>query len=216
MIHIFLVDDHKILRKGLKMVLGSESNFTIVGESDSVKEAITIIPNLPKIDVVLTGIILANESGLDLIKYLTTHLPNVKSLVLSMHSQCTYVMKAVEIGALGYVTKDSDYDDLIQAIHQVSQGNTFFAENMEVKIAECEEQKLNSKERGNVQLSAREHEVLQHIIKGWSNKMIGDKMFVSESTVNTHRYHLMKKLNAKNSADLVRIALSNDFANQQW
>ena len=204
MIHIFLVDDHKILRKGLKIVLESERNFKVVGESNTVREAITAISSAENIDVVITGINLPNESGLELIKYLTTTIPKVKSIVFSMNLECAYALKAMEIGASGYVTKNCEDFELVNAILEVHQGNTFVSQTMEKEIIKNKESKLEEE----IQISPRELEVLNHIVEGWSNKMIGDMMYVSESTVNTHRYHIMKKLNAKNTADLVRIAFS--------
>jgi DNA-binding NarL/FixJ family response regulator len=204
MIHIFLVDDHKILRKGLKIVLELERNFKVVGEANTVREAIDSISSEQKIDVVVTGINLPHESGLELIKYLSTTIPSVKSIVFSMNLECSYALKAMEIGASGYVTKNCEDFELVNAIMEVQNGNTFVSQIM---IEEIKKNKL-CKSEDEIQISPRELEVLNHIVEGWSNKMIGDMMYVSESTVNTHRYHIMKKLNAKNTADLVRIAFS--------
>ena len=204
MFHIFLVDDHKILRKGLKIVLELERNFKVVGEANTVREAIDSISSEQKIDVVVTGINLPHESGLELIKYLSTTIPSVKSIVFSMNLECSYALKAMEIGASGYVTKNCEDFELVNAIMEVQNGNTFVSQIM---IEEIKKNKL-CKSEDEIQISPRELEVLNHIVEGWSNKMIGDMMYVSESTVNTHRYHIMKKLNAKNTADLVRIAFS--------
>ena len=204
MIHIFLVDDHKILRKGLKILLELERNFKVVGEANTVREAIDSISSEQKIDVVVTGINLPHESGLELIKYLSTTIPSVKSIVFSMNLECSYALKAMEIGASGYVTKNCEDFELVNAIMEVQNGNTFVSQIM---IEEIKKNKL-CKSEDEIQISPRELEVLNHIVEGWSNKMIGDMMYVSESTVNTHRYHIMKKLNAKNTADLVRIAFS--------
>ena len=209
MIHIFLVDDHKILRKGLKIVLELEQNFKVVGEANTVREAINQISSGPKIDVVVTGINLPNESGLELIKYLTTTIPTVKSIVFSMNLECAYALKAMEIGANGYVTKNCEDFELVNAIMEVQQGNTYLSQIM---LEEMEKNK-KSISKDAIKISPRELEVLHHIVEGWSNKMIGDMMYVSESTVNTHRYHIMKKLNAKNTADLVRIAFSKKLVN---
>ena len=210
MIHIFLVDDHKILRKGLKILLESERNFKVVGEAYSVREAITAISSTEKIDIVITGTNLPNESGLELVKYLTTNTPSIKCLVFSMNLACSYALKAMEIGASGYISKNSEDFELVNAIMEVYHGNTFVSQSI---IEEFKKNKT-AKSADEIPISPRELEVLKHIIDGWSNKMIGDMMYVSESTVNTHRYHLMKKLNAKNSADLVRIAFSKNLINQ--
>ncbi len=209
MIHIFLVDDHKILRKGLKIILELEQNFKVVGEANTVREAIDQISSGQKMDVVVTGINLPNESGLELIKYLAKTIPKVKSIVFSMNLECTYALKAMEIGASGYVTKNCEDFELVNAIMEVHRGNTFLSQIM---LEEMEKNKGSISE-DVIQISPRELEVLHHIVEGWSNKMIGDMMYVSESTVNTHRYHIMKKLNAKNTADLVRIAFSKKLVN---
>ncbi len=208
MIHIFLVDDHKILRKGLKIVLELEPNFKVVGEADSVNEAIDAISIIDNVDIVVTGINLPDESGLALIKYLKSTYTSVRSLVFSRSCTCTFVSNAIELGASGYVTKNSEDFELIHAIKEVYSGNTYFSQITEEKILKCKE---DQKSEDEIQISPRELEVLKHIVDGWSNKMIGDMMYVSESTVNTHRYHIMKKLNAKNSADLVRIAFSKNL-----
>ena len=207
MIHIFLVDDHKILRKGLKIVLELETNFKVVGEAESVTDAIAEISLLDKVDVVLTGNNLTNESGLELIKYLSTSYPDVKSLVFAGNLTCPFVLNAIELGASGYLTKNSEDFELVHAIKEVYAGKTYFSKTTEEQVIKCNDQKSED----NIQISPRELEVLKHIVEGWSNKMIGDIMYVSESTVNTHRYHIMKKLNAKNSADLVRIAFSKNL-----
>jgi len=204
MIRIFLVDDHTILRKGLKMVLELETNFKVVGEASSVGEAIDCVSEGKKIDVVITGINLPNKSGLELIKYLSINHPSMKSLIFSRNLDCSYAVKAMEIGASGYVTKNCADFELVNAIMEVNQGNTFVSKLILEDIVKSKSD--NSKD--SLQISPRELEVLNHIVEGWSNKMIGDMMYVSESTVNTHRYHIMKKLNAKNTADLVRIAFS--------
>lgn len=209
MIHIFLVDDHKILRKGLKIILELEQNFKVVGEANTVREAIDQISSGQKMDVVVTGINLPNESGLELIKYLAKTIPKVKSIVFSMNLECTYALNAMELGASGYVTKNCEDFELVNAIMEVHRGNTFLSQIM---LEEMEKNKGSISE-DVIQISPRELEVLHHIVEGWSNKMIGDMMYVSESTVNTHRYHIMKKLNAKNTADLVRIAFSKKLVN---
>jgi DNA-binding NarL/FixJ family response regulator len=126
-----------------------------------------------------------------------------------MNLECAYALKAMEIGANGYVTKNCEDFELVNAIIEVHQGNAYLSQIM---LEEMEKNKKSISE-DVIQISPRELEVLHHIVEGWSNKMIGDMMYVSESTVNTHRYHIMKKLNAKNTADLVRIAFSKKLVN---
>jgi DNA-binding NarL/FixJ family response regulator len=207
MIHILLVDDHKVLRKGLRLLLEMESDLKVVGEANSVEEAIERITSDISIDVVITDINMPNISGLELVSYISKNHVNIKCLVFSMHFQSTYAIQAMELGAVGYVSKDSDDQEIIKAIHVVYQGEIFFAKTVAEEMAKVlfaeRKNEVNKKEK----LSVREQEILKYIVEGLSNKMIAEYIHVSESTVNSHRYNIMKKLNAKNSADLVRIAL---------
>jgi DNA-binding NarL/FixJ family response regulator len=207
MINILLVDDHIILRNGLKIILDLDPNLKVVGEANSVKDAISFVKIAEKLDVVITGMNLPNESGLELIEFLNTSFPSIKSLIFSRGLECPYITKAMELGASGYIKKNCEDYELIYAIMEVCAGNIFFSPTTEEQVSKCKESESDT----FINLTVREQEVLKYIVEGMSNKMIADKIYVSESTVNTHRYHIMKKLNAKNSADLVRIFFSSNL-----
>jgi DNA-binding NarL/FixJ family response regulator len=202
-----LVDDHTILRKGLRTLLELENDFEIVSEADSVENAIKILASKLSVDVVITDINMPQTSGLELIRHIANNCPLVKSIVLSMHFQSTYAIQAMELGAKGYVSKDTDDIEIIKAIRSVYQGEVFFAKTVAEEMAKVLFAERSNESNKKVKLSDREQEILKSIVDGLSNKMIAEHLHISESTVNSHRYNIMKKLNAKNSADLVRIAL---------
>ena len=207
MINILLVDDHQIVRTGLKLLLKTDAELKVIGEANSVKEAILFLSENKNIDVVITDINMPEESGLSLVKQINKSFPNIKALVLSMHFQALYAKEAIDSGAMGYVSKDANEDEIIESIKSVFKGNIYFSRGVAAELAKDVFKQKNE----NNQLSSREKEILKHIIKGESNKMIANALEISESTVNTHRYNLMKKLNAKNSADLVRMAMENEL-----
>lgn len=207
MINILLVDDHQIVRTGLKLLLKTDAELNVIGEANSVKEAILFLSENKNVDVVITDINMPEESGLSLVKQINKSFPNIKALVLSMHFQALYAKEAIDSGAMGYVSKDANEDEIIEAIKSVFKGNIYFSRGVAAELAKDVFKQKNE----NNQLSSREKEILKHIIKGESNKMIANALEISESTVNTHRYNLMKKLNAKNSADLVRMAMENEL-----
>ena len=207
MIRIMLVDDHTILRKGLRTLLELENDFEIVSEADSVESTIKILASGLSVDVVITDINMPQTSGLELIRHIANNCPLVQSLVLSMHFQSTYAIQAMEFGAKGYVSKDTDDIEIIKAIRSVYQGEVFFAKTVAEEMAKVLFAERSNESNKKVKLSDREQEILKSIVDGLSNKMIAEHLHISESTVNSHRYKIMKKLNAKNSADLVRIAL---------
>ena len=207
MINILLVDDHQIVRTGLKLLLKTDAELNVIGEANSVKEAILFLSENKNVDVVITDINMPEESGLSLVKQINKSFPKIKALVLSMHFQALYAKEAIDSGAMGYVSKDANEDEIIEAIKSVFKGNIYFSRGVAAELAKDVFKQKNE----NNQLSSREKEILKHIIKGESNKMIANALEISESTVNTHRYNLMKKLNAKNSADLVRMAMENEL-----
>ena len=207
MINILLVDDHQIVRTGLKLLLKTDAELNVIGEANSVKEAMLFLSENKNVDVVITDINMPEESGLSLVKQINKSFPNIKALVLSMHFQALYAKEAIDSGAMGYVSKDANEDEIIEAIKSVFKGNIYFSRGVAAELAKDVFKQKNE----NNQLSSREKEILKHIIKGESNKMIANALGISESTVNTHRYNLMKKLNAKNSADLVRMAMEHEL-----
>lgn len=195
MIKILIVDDHAILRAGLKMLLEKEDDFEIIGEAENGKEAIKK-NKLLKPDVVLMDITMPDMNGLEATKKLLHDNSFVKILVLTMHEEPEYFQEFIKIGAKGYVLKKAADTELINAIRTVSSGNIFVHSHMADLLKEQEEK-----------LSPREKEVLIFLAKGFVNKEIAEKLNISVKTVETYRARIMEKLNLSGRSELTDYAI---------
>ncbi len=209
-IKIILVDDHKIFLDGLISLLNNVNNIEIVGTATSGEQLIELI-SLISCDVIITDITMNGMSGIELTKLLSKNYPQLKVLILSMHSNEEFVLNAVKSGAAGYLPKDVSFEELVEAINKIANGDQYFykdiSENFFINYINRfkNEQKLLEDE----ELTQREIEVLKLLAIGLSNKEIADKLFISIKTVDTHRSHIMQKLHLKNSAEIVLFAIRN-------
>lgn len=209
-INILIVDDHAVVRKGLKLLLNTESNLNVISEASSVDETLQKLTKITP-DILITDINMPNKSGIELLKEVNHKYPHIKIIVLSMHFQAAYAIEAMDLGAKGYVSKDADESEIIDAIKKVYKGEIYFAKTVADELAKDLYKQKKSGDNTEQIISKREKEILKYIVEGLSNKMIADELSLSESTVNTHRYNIMKKLNARNSAELVRKALKESL-----
>jgi len=205
-IKLLLVDDHPVVRRGMSTCLAKKEHITIVGEAADGLEAVRKAKELSP-DIILMDIEMPRLNGLAVTELLRRDLPNVKVLILSMHSNADYVLGIIQSGAFGYVLKDASVEELVRAIETVDSGEAFFSE----KVANVA---LNQFIRGPVrgtapaQLTKREREVLIQIAEGLSNKEIASALGVAVRTVETHREHIMSKLNIHSAAGLIKFAIS--------
>lgn len=211
-IKIVLADDHKIVRNGVKALLENESGIKVVGEADNGKDAWDIVQKLQP-DVLVSDINMPEINGIELTQKIAESNLETQVLILSMFNDESYILRSVEAGVMGYLPKDADYDDIIRGIKEIAAGNLFY--NPEVTRI-LTESIINSpfKKHANyvpVTLTNREIEVLNSIVHGNSNKIIAEDLQISTRTVDTHRTNIMKKLKARNTADMVRIAIEGDF-----
>jgi two-component system response regulator DegU len=208
-INIIVVDDHEIVINGLKLYFQDNESLCIVSQAANGIEALVEIEK-HKPDVVITDISMPSMNGIELTKLITDKYPRVNVLVFSMHNDDEYVMDALTAGAMGYIPKDSDEHEIKKAIINVSKGKMYFSTSLSEILAKKLLVKENSK---NVkkELTERELEVLDLIVKGYSNKEIATLLSVSKRTIDNHRTNLMYKIDAKNTADVVRIALTNKY-----
>lgn len=206
-IKVLLVDDHEIVRGGLIMLLNSQNNIQIVADKSNVSDALDYIHS-NEVDIVITDISMPGKSGFELIQELKSEKSKTKSLVLSMHLEESYIIKAIDNGASGYLLKDSDESEFVEAINEIYQGKTYFSKKVSEILAKCY---INFREgihlKGLKQITSRELDVLKCVVEGSSTKQIAGELFISQKTVDSHRHNLMKKLRAKNVADLVRISI---------
>lgn len=206
MIRVMLVDDHQVVRKGLKALIESENGVQVICEASSGEEGLKNIDECSP-DLVITDMSMPGISGIELTKQLKNSHPDLGVLVLSMHDDEEYIMDALNAGAMGYLTKDAPTEEIHEAINRVATGKMYYSSSLTDILAR---QIIRKSKREDIleskNMTEREMEVLQLIIKGFSNKEIADKLIVSKRTVDKHRSNLMKKLDAKNTADIVRIA----------
>ncbi|NJM15321.1 MAG: response regulator transcription factor [Bacteroidales bacterium] len=207
-IKVLMVDDHVIIRDGIKAILRNVNDVNILEEANSGEEALEIL-NRSAFDVVLVDIALPGMSGLELITRIKSNFPKVKTLALSMHEEKGYIIKALENGALGYLVKNSNKQQLLQAIRKVASGGVYFSDkinDMLIKQVNMPLKNINQPQ-GNIQkLTNREMQVLQLIAEEHSNAKIAEMLFISTKTVDAHRCNLIKKLHVKNTAGLIKKA----------
>jgi DNA-binding NarL/FixJ family response regulator len=208
-INVFVVDDHQIFLDGIVSLLTDEPNIKIIGTAHNGKQAVEKIKN-QKIDVVLMDINMPEMDGIEATKLLKKSNPDIKILMLTMHSEPRFIKECLEIGAKGYVMKNISKDDLLKAIETVYQDKPYLdVESQEKLIASMsntdEEDDRNYDELAS-QITQRELEILQLISLGLTSQDIANKLFISKNTVETHRKNMLAKLNVNNTAALLKIA----------
>jgi two-component system response regulator NreC len=207
-LRILLADDHIVMRTGLRALLERQPNLEVVGESENGRETVALAAAL-RPDVVVMDVGMPVLNGIEATQTIVTQNPTVAVVILSMHADESYVMRALKSGARGYLLKDSAAADLIGAIHAISQGKSFFSPKVSRILAEDYVRVL--KQKGAVDtydlLTSREREILQLLAEGQTNKDVATALNISPYTVETHRSHILQKLNLHNSAELVLYAV---------
>ncbi len=206
-VRILLADDHAVLRQGLRRILEEQRGWSVVGEAangrDAVSQVEAIGPHIAVLDIAMPLL-----NGIEATRQLTRRMPATRVLILSMHSDQAYVTQAVKAGARGYVLKDSAGADIIQAVSALMAGKAYFSP----PVAELmlDDYVRNLTEKGILDrydaLSEREREVLQLVAEGRSTKEIAELLSISVATVETHRAHVLQKLDLKNTAGVVLYA----------
>ena len=200
---IFLVDDHAILRTSLRLFL-EQKGYRVVGEAHDAHGALEWIPAAMP-DVVLLDLTLPDMNGMDLARMLVQRNASVRLIALTMHEEAEYLMPFLQAGGMGYVNKSAAGDELVTAIETVMMDGFYVSQRGAQVIARAHKQNVKSK----VELSERELEVLRFVARGFTNREIGQKLFLSVRTVETYRMRLMHKLGLKNRSELVEYAARN-------
>jgi two-component system invasion response regulator UvrY len=200
-ISIVLVDDHKLIRDSWSFILNSDPRFTVIGETSSGEEAIEIVKAL-RPDIVLMDVNMSPVNGFDATRQIIRFSPGSKVIAVSMHTMPAYAKRMMQLGAMGYVTKNSSKDEMIRAIIEVSNGKKYICEEVKNILAHKElEEEISQSDMNN--LSRREIDIIQLIKEGFSSKEIALQLEISLKTVEVHRYNVLKKLKLKNTASLV-------------
>ena len=207
-LRILLADDHGVVRKGLRFLLESEPDLEVVGEAADGRQAVDMAEKLHP-DIVVMDIAMPWLNGIDATGQIVKQQPAVGVIMLSMHSDEEYLVRTLTAGAKGYLLKDSAETDLVQAVHSVSDGKPFFSPAIAKTLLEDYVRRLQ--QRGLTDsydlLSDREKEVLQLLAEGKTNKDVASLLNLSTHTVETHRTHIMQKLNLHNTAEIVLYAV---------
>jgi DNA-binding NarL/FixJ family response regulator len=199
-VHIMLVDDHPLVRDGLRARLEAVSHFRVVAEADSGPEALALA-GTTRIDLVLMDITMRDGSGIEATARLYANYPDIAVLILSMHDKLEYVTQAMQAGARGYVLKDAPGKDIVLAIDTVMAGGIYYSAAVARQLARPAAQ--------DNQLTSREQEVLRHIANGESNKQIAKALDLSVRTVETHRLNIKRKLGIEGQAELIKFAVQH-------
>ena len=207
-VRIFLADDHAILRSGLRLLLEREPGLSVVGEASDGRAALEATARACA-DVVIMDVAMPGLNGVEATIQLLRQCPSVAVIMLSMHSDETYVLRCLRAGALGYVLKESAETELITAIRVVISGKSFFSPKVKRILQQEHVERL---QRAGIAdsydlLTAREREILQLIAEGNSNKEVAGRLFLSVFTVETHRKKIIEKLNLHGTADLILYAV---------
>lgn len=207
-IRILLADDHNVMRRGLRLLLENQPGFSVVGEASDGRQAVEQAAATQP-DVAVLDIAMPNLSGIEAAQRITSTLPHTGIVILSMHSDEGYVLRALKAGAKGDPFKDSAEDDLIEAIKAVHQGKAFFSPEISNMLVEDYMREIKTRGTGDSYelLSSREREILQLVAEGKSNKDIATALNLSLYTVETHRRNLQEKLNLHSLAELILYAV---------
>ena len=207
MIRLLLVDDHAIVRAGLRMLFQAEDDMEIVGEASSGDEALALVDAF-RPDVVIMDVAMPGMNGIDATRRIRARAPESAILALTMHEDEQYFFAMLEAGAAGYIPKRAAPDDLVSAVRVVSQGNVFlYASLARFLMRDVLTHQDAARQDPPGPLTAREQEVLALIAEGFTNRQIAQELVISPKTVDRHREHIMTKLNLHNRVELVKYAI---------
>ncbi|MCB0668194.1 MAG: response regulator transcription factor [Saprospiraceae bacterium] len=203
MIQLLVADDHQIILDGFKSIFQDNQEISLVATAQNGRQVMEVAAGRP-LDVIIVDINMPVLNGVEVCRHLGKKYPHIPIIALSMYKRASYIQRMMQYGAKGYLLKDDSSEEIIKAIHAVIRGELYFSSQIEPSLLLYG--KSNQPEQKDL-ISERETEVLKLISKGLTNASISSELFISQHTAETHRKNLLAKLNAKNTADLVRIAM---------
>jgi two-component system, NarL family, invasion response regulator UvrY len=209
-IRILIVDDHTVVRAGLRQIISEAEEMEVVAEAASAREALEKVAS-EELDLVLLDVSLPDKNGLEVLKQIKAAYPTVRVLLLSMHAEDQYGIRALKAGASGYLTKESAPEQLIAALRKVSQGGKYITPALAEQIVYSFESDANNPPHEN--LSDREYEVMCLIASGKTVTEIAEQLFLSVKTVSTYRARVLEKMHLKNNSELTSYAIKNRLVN---
>jgi DNA-binding NarL/FixJ family response regulator len=210
-IRVFIADDHAIVREGLRRILATDPAFEVVGEAKDGHEALAAV-RTGGFDVLLLDLSMPGRSGIELVKQVKSESPALKVLVLSMHDEDQYAVRAIRAGASGYLTKDSATTQLVAAIRKAATGGLYITPAVAEQLAH--QLQAPGDELPHKKLSDREHEVFLRLVAGDSVTAIAERLHLSVKTVSTHKTHVLEKMGMGSVAELVRYAVAHHLVDE--
>lgn len=210
-IEIIIADDHMMIREGLKQLLELDGTMKVIAEANDGEECLNLLNKKIHPDILLLDINMPKKNGIEVLEYIKQNKIPVKVLILTVHNEVEYLLKAVDIGIDGYLLKDSSYDELKEAIDVIISGNTYIQPSLLPALNESMEDYALDKERIEC-LTKRELDVLRLISEGCSNKKISDELTISERTVKNHISHIFRKIDVEDRTQAAVFAIRNKIS----
>lgn len=210
-IEIIIADDHMMIREGLKQLLELDGTMKVIAEANDGEECLNLLNKKIHPDILLLDINMPKKNGIEVLEYIKQNKIPVKVLILTVHNEVEYLLKAVDIGIDGYLLKDSSYDELKEAIDVIISGNTYIQPSLLPALNESMEDYALDKEKIEW-LTKRELDVLRLISKGCSNKKISDELTISERTVKNHISHIFRKIDVEDRTQAAVFAILNKIS----
>jgi len=210
-IEIIIADDHMMIREGLKQLLELDGTMKVIAEANDGEECLNLLNKRIHPDILLLDINMPKKNGIEVLEYIKQNKIPVKVLILTVHNEVEYLLKAVDIGIDGYLLKDSSYDELKEAIDVIISGNTYIQPSLLPALNESMEDYALDKEKIEW-LTKRELDVLRLISKGCSNKKISDELKISERTVKNHISHIFRKIDVEDRTQAAVFAIRNKIS----
>ena len=210
-IEIIIADDHMMIREGLKQLLELDGTMKVIAEANDGEECLNLLNKKIHPDILLLDINMPKKNGIEVLEYIKQNKIPVKVLILTVHNEVEYLLKAVDIGIDGYLLKDSSYDELKEAIDVVISGNTYIQPSLLPALNESMEDYALDKEKIEC-LTKRELDVLRLISEGCSNKKISDELTISERTVKNHISHIFRKIDVEDRTHAAVFAIRNKIS----
>lgn len=210
-IEIIIADDHMMIREGLKQLLELDGTMKVIAEANDGEECLNLLNKKIHPDILLLDINMPKKNGIEVLEYIKQNKIPVKVLILTVHNEVEYLLKAVDIGIDGYLLKDSSYDELKEAIDVIISGNTYIQPSLLPALNESMEDYALDKEKIEW-LTKRELDVLRLISKGCSNKKISDELKISERTVKNHISHIFRKIDVEDRTQAAVFAIRNKIS----
>lgn len=211
-IQVILVDDHQIVRDGIKSLIAGEPDVEVIGEASNHVEFFEILKEKSP-DIVMLDISMPEVTGIEIARRLATEKPEILVIMLSMYMSEEFIVNAIEAGAKGYLPKTTTQKELVSAIKTIYGGGEFYSESVSNLLLKSyikkTQGKFNEEEKKTVTLTKRENEILKLFAEGLANKEIADKLFISIRTVESHKNNIMQKLELKSTVELVKYAIKN-------